>query len=593
MRQTFRMGMMKKMLSCIAVLGIIIGMGMLASCSSKDNPSSEATISEKADLVVYGKIYTAEGNQVVEAFAVKDGKYVYVGDKAGAEAYVEEGKTEVVDYTGKGLVMPGCGNGHAHYSLGFAIQTVGTTFSRDEDVNAFMSVSLPAAVKKAKAAGAPVVFGSGWNTMNFPKDLNYRQQMDAICSDIPIYIADEEGHKGLANTLALVNAGIMKADGTVLKKEMSGGEIGIGPDGTPNGYLAEQAGTYVRSFLDNEYIFSADVAKKNIVDIQMMLLSEGYTMYLDGYTTYFFNESFFKAAQDMDKAGDMHFILGTTYEIDSWMNVDETMTKASAVKKYASSHIKPNWIKLFMDGTVESGTGFVDPLYPDGHQGIPNWSEEELTEITRKANANGITMHVHVMGNKGVTRIVNAYINGGKDEMRNTLVHVYGVSQPDYQRMADHNIHVAASFLWHHATDEMQAENKKALPAGLGEKPYPMKSFFDYGINAASHSDYPALCGAPDDPFGIMEIAVTGTYYPENAKPLWPEELLTREQALQALTINVAKQMFIENERGSISVGKYADFLLVTKDVLTCPVTEIHEAKPTATYFEGKKVFSM
>ena len=575
--------MKKSKLWVLASILICGTMAVLTSCNSKPT----------ADLVVYGKIYTAEGNQVVEAFAVKDGKYVYVGDKAGVEAYVEEGKTEVVDYTGKGLVMPGCGNGHAHYSLGFAIQTVGTTFSRDEDVNAFMSVSLPAAVKKAKAAGAPVVFGSGWNTMNFPKDLNYRQQLDAICSDIPIYIADEEGHKGLANTLALVNAGIMKADGTVLKKEMSGGEIGIGPDGTPNGYLAEQAGTYVRSFLDNEYIFSADVAKKNIVDIQMMLLSEGYTMYLDGYTTYFFNESFFKAAQDMDKAGDMHFILGTTYEIDSWMNVDETMTKASAVKKYASSHIKPNWIKLFMDGTVESGTGFVDPLYPDGHQGIPNWSEEELTEITRKANANGITMHVHVMGNKGVTRIVNAYINGGKDEMRNTLVHVYGVSQPDYQRMADHNIHVAASFLWHHATDEMQAENKKALPAGLGEKPYPMKSFFDYGINAASHSDYPALCGAPDDPFGIMEIAVTGTYYPENAKPLWPEELLTREQALAAMTINVAKQMFIENERGSISVGKYADFLLVTKDVLTCPVTEIHEAKPTATYFEGKKVFSM
>jgi hypothetical protein len=90
-----------------------------------------------------------------------------------------------------------------------------------------------------------------------------------------------------------------------------------------------------------------------------------------------------------------------------------------------------------------------------------------------------------------------------------------------------------------------------------------------------------------------MEIAMTGVYHVENAKPWWTEELLTREQALTALTINVAKQMFIENERGSISTGKYADFLLVDKDVLTCPVTEIHTAKPAATYFEGKKVFSM
>jgi len=85
---------------------------------------------------------------------------------------------------------------------------------------------------------------------------------------------------------------------------------------------------------------------------------------------------------------------------------------------------------------------------------------------------------------------------------------------------------------------------------------------------------------------------VTGVYHAENAKPWWTEECLTREQALTALTINCAKQMFIEDERGSISEGKYADFLLVNKDVLTCPVTEIHEAKPEATYFEGKKVFT-
>ena len=97
----------------------------------------------------------------------------------------------------------------------------------------------------------------------------------------------------------------------------------------------------------------------------------------------------------------------------------------------------------------------MDPLYPGGKQGIPNWTEEELTDITRKANAKGITMHVHVMGNKGVTRIVNAYVNGGKDELRNTLIHVYGVSKEDYQRIADHNIQVSEGLLWHHATDKL------------------------------------------------------------------------------------------------------------------------------------------
>ena len=575
--------MMKKMLSMMAVLAVIFGMEMFTGCKSNNS----------ADLVVYGKIYTAEGNQIVEAFAVKDGKYVYVGDKAGAEAFVEEGKTEVVDYSGKGLVMPGCGNGHAHYVLGYAIQSVGTVMSRDTDVDKFLKEIVPAAVKKAKDNGATVVFGSGWDMMKFPKDLCYRKMLDEVCSDIPIYFADEEGHKGLANTILLKKAGLIKEDGTAGKTEVRGGEIVLDADGVPTGYVKEQAGTYVRSFLDNEYLFSVDVAKANMAGIQEQLLSEGYTMYQDGYSSYFFNDNFYKAAQQMDQAGDMHFVLGTAWELDSWMDVDKTLYKAAATKKYESAHIRTNWLKMFMDGTVESGTGFVEPLYPGGKQGIPNWSEEELTDITRKANEKGITMHVHVMGNKGVERIVNAYVNAGKKEMRNTLVHVYGVNEPDYQRMADNNIYVTSGMLWHHADNELQAELMQILPEGLKDKGYPMKSFFDHGVNLSSHSDFPALCGAPDDPFGIMEIVVTGVYYPEQAKPWWAEECLTREQALTALTINVARQMFLENERGSIKEGKYADFLLVTKDVLTCPVTEIHEAKPAATYFEGKKVFSM
>ena len=572
----------KRMLLLITVMGAIFGVGLFSSCKSNNS----------ADLVVYGKIFTSEGNQIVEAFAVKDGKYVYVGDKAGAEAYIEEGKTEVIDYTGKGLVMPSCGNAHAHYASGVAIQTAGSIVGYEDDPKKFLAEIVPAAVKKAKESGAKGIYGFGWNWLVFQKDMPTRQQLDAICSDIPIYYADEEGHKGLANSIMLVKAGIMKEDGTLLKKEIRGGEIGIGADGTPNGFLAEQAGTYVRSFMDYEHLLSVDRAKANMSIIQEMLLSEGYTMYQDGYSTYFFNESLFKAAQQLDQAGDLHFVLGTTYELDSWMNVDEVLAKASKAKDYASTHVKPNWLKIFIDGTVETGTGYVDPLYPDGHQGLPNWTEEELTDITRKANEKGITMHAHVMGNKGVNTIVNAYINGGKDEMRNTLVHVRNADAADLKRMAEHNIHVAAGMLWHHFADfKQEIFMTGIMPKGVELRGYPMKAFFDNGINAASHSDFPALSDSPDDPFGIMEIAVTGVYAPEQAKPWWTEECITREQAIAALTINVAKQMFIENERGSVKTGKYADFLLVTKDVLSCPANEIHEAKPAATYFEGKKVF--
>jgi len=581
MEQTIRKSI-KKMMTLVAMVSVILGMSMFASCNSKPT----------ADLVVYGKIFTADSNKVVEAFAVKDGKYIYVGDKAGAEAFVEKGKTEVIDHTGKGIVTPGCGNGHAHYTLGYAIQTVGTIIGYEDSPEKFLKEIVPAAVKKAKDSGAKAIFGQGWNLFTFKDKMPTRQDLDAICSDIPIYIADEEGHKGLVNSIMLVKAGIMKEDGTVLKKEIRGGEIGIAADGTPNGFLSEQAGTYTRSFLDNESLFSIDIAKATMASVQEHLLSEGYTMYIDGYSTYFFNENIFKAAQQIDQAGDLHIVLGLTTELDSWMDMDKVLTKAGDAKKYASTRVKPNWLKIFIDGTVEPGTGFVEPLYPDGHQGVVLWSEEELTDITRKANEKGVTVHAHVMGNKGVNRIVSAYINGGKDEMRNTLVHVHQVMADDYQRMADHNIYVTEGMLWHHFSNDKQELLKAGyVPKGMETKSYPMKSYFDHGINMSSHSDFPALSGSPDDPFGIMEVAVTGVYHPEQAKPWWPEELLTREQALTALTINVAKQMFVENERGSVKEGKYADFLLVNKDVLTCPATEIHEAKPAATYFEGKKVF--
>ena len=594
MKQTFckRIG---KMLSCIAVMGVVLATGMLASCSSNDNPVKEDVppVKDGADLVVYGKIFTSENNQIVEAFAVKDGKYVYVGDKAGAEAFVEAGKTEVVDYSGKGLVMPGCGNGHAHYSSGFAIKTIGTFVGPEDGPEKFLTEILPAAVKKARENGAKAVFGFGWQYQLFEKNMPTRQQLDAICSDIPIYFADEEAHKGLANSILLVKAGIMKEDGTPLKRDIRGSEIVIGTDGTPTGFLKEQAGTYTRSFLDNESLFSVDIAKANMAKIEQHLLSEGYTMYIDGWSSYFFNTNFYQAAQQMDKAGDMHFVLGLSYEIDSWMDIEAVLKKAADAKKYTSTRVKPNWIKLFMDGTVETGTGFVEPLYPDGHQGSANWTEEELTEMTRIANANGVTMHIHVMGNKGVTRVVNAYVNGGKDEMRNTMVHVRNVDAPDFKRIADHNIYVTAGMLWHHNSTQIPALLKGIVPEGMEDKSYPMKSYFDYNIPVSSHSDFPALGGSPDDPFGIMEIAVTGVLWSENGTPWWPEELITREQAINAMTINIAKQMFIEDERGSIKAGKYADFLLVDKDVLTCPVNEIHDAKPAATYFEGKKVFSM
>lgn len=452
MKQTIRKSPAKKLLSSIAVSCSITAAGMLAGCSSSDNSAKEdiPVVNTSADLVVYGKIFTSESGKIVEAFAVKDGKYVYVGDKKGAEVYVEAGKTEVVDYTDKGLVMPGCGNGHSHYMLGYALKSIGTLIGLQDDSEKLLKEIVPAAVKKARAEGATSIFAQGWRLQSLEANMPTRLDLDAICSDIPIYLLDEECHKALANTILLKKAGIIKEDGTAGRTTLRGGEIVTDADGMPTGLLKEQAQTYVRSFLDNDNLYTLGKATANLAEIEQYMHSVGYTMYCEGWGNYFVNTNYYQAAQELDKAGKLHFVLGLPYEIESWMDMDEALARAIDAKKFESTRVIPRWIKLLFDGGVEAGTGIVDPLYPDGHQGIANWTEEEVTELTRKANANGLVIHIHVMGNKGVNQVVNAFVNGGQDEMRNTLVHVRNVNTEDYLRMAQHNIYVTSGVTWHH-----------------------------------------------------------------------------------------------------------------------------------------------
>lgn len=129
--------------------------------------------------------------------------------------------------------MPSCGNAHAHYMLGWALQTAGPPVDIKDDARKFMTKFPTEAVKNARESGVTTVFGQGWNLTSFGDKRPTRQELDAICSDIPIYFLDDECHKALTNTICLVNAGIMSKDGKVLKTKIRGGEIEIGTDGTP------------------------------------------------------------------------------------------------------------------------------------------------------------------------------------------------------------------------------------------------------------------------------------------------------------------------------------------------------------------------
>ena len=554
-----------------------------------------------ADTVILGTVYTADTDTPsAEAVAVKDGKFIYVGEKAGVEGYIKEGVTQVIDHTGKGMVMPGCFEGHAHYIMGNSLGCMGGLMldPLTDDVKSFFE-KLKLAYADAKENGKSCIFGFGWNYQAFDmQGMPTRSELDSICPDVAVFIHDSEGHKSLANSVCLCNAGIIDAQGNVLKGEVRGGKICMDAAGKPDGLLLEQAVAYVRNRgLDFDEILTDDVAAQAILMSQQMLLANGYVSYMDGWSNYFGNSRYFDVANKLDAKGNLHLLLGLSYEFDSCCeDVDAELARAFEGRKYTKGHVNANYVKLFIDGTVEGGTGLTTEPYPDGHPGIANWEEDEVTDITGKANAQGFTMHIHTMGDGAVHRAVNAFAAKGTKEARNTLVHVRNMPEEDFRRVADNNIVVVSGILWHLLLDEMWEPIKEFAPASVAWKSYPMKSYFDNSIVMTSHCDFPATSGSPYDPFGIMEIAVTGSIaYPENpdrySRPWWPEELITREQALLALTVNGAYQMHCENERGSIKVGKYADFLLVDKDVMECPVRDIHTAKVVSTWFEGEKVY--
>lgn len=584
---------------------VFMALTVIALVGCKDNndePNPPVPLKDSADYVVYGTIFTAEQDRngqyvMADVMAVGDDRFIYVGDTAGVRKFIKP-STKIIDYTDKGIIIPGCYDGHAHYLMANALKLMGGPAPTIETtVSEFMEM-VKTAYTQAKKEGKSSIYGFGWMYQAFEyTGMPTRQQLDSICPDIALYVNDSEGHKGLANTLCLQNAGIIDKDGNVLIPKIRGGEISMDKDGKPDGLLKEQAGTYVRTRgINFEEIFPISLAQSAVDLSQKQLLSQGFVSYMDGWSNIYGTNAFYEGAKSLDRDGGLHLLLGLSYEFESsCASVEDELGKAKETKKYTGGHINADYVKIFIDGTVESGTGLTIEPYqhtPFGH-GIANWEEDEVSKITRLANANGMTMHIHTMGDAAVNRAVNAFVASNHPEARNTVVHCRNVPEADFARMAQNNIVAVSGMLWHGMGAEIAEGLDELLPVNYKGKAYPMASYFNVGAVMTSHCDYPATSGSPTDPFGIMEIAVTGQMHADDglSPVFWKEELITREQALQALTINGAYQMHVEDERGSIKRGKYADFVLADKNVLTCPATEIHSTQVVATYFEGKKVY--
>ena len=572
----------------------------LSACTSNSTSAKN-----EADLVVFGTIWTAEDENdgLAEAFAVKDGKYIYVGTKEGAKQYIKEGKTEVIDKTNQGLIIPGCTEGHSHYfdGTGLNSQLPGSDCSYDE---ALKILKEQVETKKIKQ-----FVSFGWKTHELSSALesgkNFAKEIESVAPGIPVVLIDNTGHNAVCNTTALRMAGLLD------NQNVRGGKVFLDVDGQPCGYVGDQIVFYVIDKVIDKPL--TDEQYKNACNYGMNeLLKYGYTNALDAVTNMYYPTGLYDALKKMDDAGELKMNIAACYNIKSY-DADVFKTKVDEVvdivDKYSSKHLNPGYIKLFADGVVEEGTGWMLDEYkyaePGKEHGNIIWEPDELNALVEYANSKDILIHAHTYGDAACKTLLDAYILSNKTnnrEFRNSLGHVRNIRKEDIIRAATNHISIAENLIWHAGYDEMKsvekAQKDKIIELLSEEKynsGYPMKSLIKNGVIMSSSTDAPAAVTIEGNIMNVLEVATTGKEPNDGAEVFGKDELITIQEGLKALTINGAWQLGIEKERGSVKVGKYADFVILDENILNYhdeELSKINETKILNTYFEGKNVYS-
>lgn len=585
----------------IFVLFLMFCMIVFTSCNTTQ--SSQNT--EYADTVVYGTIWTAEADDVVEAFAIKGDKFIYVGDKSGVKPYIKECVTNVIDNTEKGLVIPACTEGHGHFiGIDSLVRMFPGYYAEYEELVKILTDEM-------KKDPKPEFFLSwGWDYLKFVNSYdpnrNYAEELEQIAPGIPVFMFDTGGHNAICNVTALKKAGVYNGE------KVRGGAVTTTDAGIPNGLIGDEVVFYVIdkiidfSKIDSEVYYTAC---KNAVDT---LHKRGFTNYLDAYINALSEKPFYQYINELDKKGELNINIDTCITIRSFEDYEYKERIDYAVEmadKYHTEHFDPYNIKLFADGVVESFTGWLIDEYPYPEKGKEHgnivWKQEELNEIVKYANSKDILVHTHAFGDGAVKAMIDTYINSNNELGKmypNTLGHVRNITQEDIKRASENNIGIAENLIWHAALidyDENYEETinaiSKMFPDNIFEFGYPMKSLIDAGITVSSSTDAPCAESIEGNIFNIIEIATTGQIIDDsNPVPYNPSELLTVREALECLTINGALNMGIEDKTGSIKVGKNADFVIVDTNFLDYKgddLRNIHNSKIKNVYFEGKEVY--
>jgi len=518
--------------------------------------------------------YTLIGHRLQQfgALVFDHGKVVRTGDAEVLHKAFPA--AQVIDGQGKTL-LPGLIDAHGHViDLGFEyvqIQLSSTESLREaqDRIRAYAKAN----------PDRTWLLGDGWNQVKWRLGrFALANELDAVVSDRPVVLGRVDGHAKWLNTQALHAAGI-----TRVTKDPVGGRIERDADGNPSGVLVDKAMDLVERVVpqpsDTERLTALKAALAHMNSV-------GLTAVGDARDTA-------KAIALYMQLADQGLLTVRVYAMIFDTGDDfKALSKDGPLIGYGNDRLNVRAVKLFADGALGSRGAALMAPYSDkpDQRGLQFMSDAEMESKIQTALKAGYQVNVHAIGDAANHQVLDgfeaAYKAVGGRQLRNRIEHSQVVALSDIPRFKQ--LDLIASMQPTHATSDMNMAEERIGPERL-KGAYAWRTFLKQGTLIAGGSDFPV---ESDNPFFGLHAAVTRTDHENEPKGGWhPEQAMTLLEAFRAFTLDAAYAQHQEKEIGSLEPGKWADFILIDRDLFKIAPADIWKIKVEQTWVAGKKVY--